>query len=77
MDPLDKLELILNSEIKKKKKEFERGKGKGMDLSYVYLYGEQRQIDSLEEVLGFIHQIKRNTHSMSDEIVLRMYGAEK
>jgi len=77
MDPLDKLDLILYSSIKRKKKEIERGKEKGIHPSDIYLYGLQKHVDGLEVALGFARQIKRNGLNMSDEMVLKNYGTEK
>lgn len=76
MDPLDKLEIILESLIKDKKRELKQETDKGIQLSSVYLYGIENQVDAFEKSLEFVRAIKRNSPSMSDEVVIKMYGGE-
>lgn len=70
MDPLDKLEIIIEAEIKDKKAEREKGKDKHSSL---YILGLDHEIDTLSWVWTKIDAIKRNAPSMSDEMVLKMY----
>ena len=65
---------MIVSSIVAKKLEFERGKNTGMHPAEIYLQGVQKKIDAFEEALAFLRQIKRGEPSMSDEIVLKMYG---
>jgi hypothetical protein len=76
MDPLDKLDLILTSKIKRMKKDLHRSVNAGINPSYVYLNGVQMEIEGLETAITFLHEIKRNAPSMDDEIVLKMYGSD-
>jgi hypothetical protein len=71
MDALEKLELVLSGEINKKKAALDIDRKSG---SVVYTYGLENQINALEWALNQLQMIKRNAPSMSDEIVLKMYG---
>jgi hypothetical protein len=59
------------------KKDLDRSVNAGMNPSYVYLSGLQMEIGGLETAITFLHEIKRNTPCMDDEIVLKMYGSDK
>jgi hypothetical protein len=71
MGPLDKLELIIKHTIGQKKKERKNSEGKHSNL---YILGLDHEIDMLRVIFCDIDGIKRNVPSMSDEMVLKMYG---
>jgi hypothetical protein len=67
LDPLDKLELIIEGTINQKKNERERGKDKHSNL---YIMKLDHQIDVLLLVKSYVGMIKRESPSMCDETVL-------
>jgi hypothetical protein len=75
MDPLDKLEMILNGMITKKQKEIDIAQGEGIQLSSVYMYGIAHEKTGLEKALWQLRAIKENASGVSDESVKKMYGS--
>jgi hypothetical protein len=72
MDSIDKIELIVKGTLERKKRE--RKNGNEAKHSKLYLRGLDYEIDMLEFILGDIYSIKRNTDSVSDEMLVKMYG---
>lgn len=69
MDPLDKLDIILRYQLKRKKYTLSIGEGKHSVLVIEKLKGE---IHSLEMILIELDMIKRNTPSVAEPVIEKM-----
>jgi len=73
MEPLEKLELIIKYQIRRKKAEREKSK----HHSNLYILELDQEINTLSWILTEIDAIKRNVPSMSDEMVMKMYQPDQ
>jgi len=71
MDPLDKLQIIIEGNIRKRTADRTKSELKASSLCILEL---DEEITTLRQVLGEIDAIKRNVPSMSDESVQKRYG---
>lgn len=70
MEPLEKLEMIIKWELAEKKRKL----GNNQQASNFYILGLEHEIKALDVVMISINAIKRNDHSVSDEMISKMYG---
>ena len=73
MEPLEKLELIIKYQIRRKNAEREKSKYH----SNLYIMELDHEINTLSWILTEIDGIKRHVPSMSDEMVMKMYQLDQ
>ena len=71
MAPLDKLQMIIEGNIRKRTADRAKSADKASSLCILEL---DEEITTLRQVLGEIEAIRRNVPRMSDEIVQKRYG---
>lgn len=71
MEPLDKLQMIIEGNIRQRKTDRAKKMDKVSSLSILEL---DQEITTLRQVLGEIDAIKRNLTSVSDEMIEKRYG---
>jgi hypothetical protein len=74
MEPMEKLEIIVEGTLMSKKRDRDISKDKTSNL---YVLGLDHEINTLSWVLYQIDAIKRKHPSMSDEMVLKMYQPDR
>jgi hypothetical protein len=77
MDNFTKIELIVKGKLKERKAELERCKKPEPNpygANPLYILGIEHEIIMLRRILEDIDAIKRNHHSVREEMILKMCG---
>lgn len=70
MEAFEKLEMIVKWELAEKKRKL----GNSKQMSKFYILGLEHEIKALEVIMISIKAIERNHHSVSVEMISKMYG---
>ena len=70
MRRLEKLEIIIKYHLAEKKRKRENS----THSSNLYLLELDSEISMLQKIMSEIDAIKRNHHTVTDEMILKMYG---
>jgi len=73
MEPLDKLEIILQGMINELQKQIERAKNAGASPSYPYLNGVEHKLLGVKMALIAVQDMKNKGFSTSDEVIEKRY----
>ena len=76
MEPLEKLEIILQGMINELKKEIERAKNVGASPSYPYLNGVEHELLGVKMALIAVQDMKNKGFSTSDEVIEKRYKSK-
>jgi len=76
MEPLEKLEIILQGMINDLNKEIERAKNAGASPSYPYLNGVEHELLGVKKALLTIQDMRNKGFSTSDEVIEKRYRSK-
>ena len=76
MEPLEKLEIILQGMINDLKKEIERAKNAGAHPSYPYLNGVEYELLGVKKALIAVQDMRNKGFSTSDEVIQKRYKSK-